>query len=199
MNHWLNTSLENIIEWHDGVLYTENWMPVPMFSNYMISSFGRVKSLSKIKVNSFAKNGFRTKEKIIKQNVSNFHGYLFLSMCDNSGKVFTKNTHRLVAQCFIENELHKPQVNHIKGVKTDNRVHQLEWSTRSENQKHAYSIGLKSKVGENHHLVKLTEKLVLLIRDKFKDGVHMQSLATEFNVSRRNIYSIVKRESWVHI
>lgn len=52
----------------------------------------------------------------------------------------TYNIHRLVAITFIPNELKKPCVNHINGVKYDNRSENLEWVTYSENELHSFRV-----------------------------------------------------------
>lgn len=51
--------------------------------------------------------------------------------------------HRLVAKYFIPNPLHLSEVNHIDGDKTNNKVSNLEWCSRADNEHHARRTGFK--------------------------------------------------------
>jgi hypothetical protein len=104
--------------------------------------------------------------------------------------------HRLVADAFIDNPNMKPVVNHINGIKHDNRVENLEWCTQYENDLHAKITGLLNPPkGENHPLSKLTNEDVIHIRESKQNGCE---LAKKFNVPRSTITKIRKHYAWKH-
>ena len=145
----------------------ERWLPVVGYEGfYMVSSLGRVRLLER---SGFRKNGrfFYVHSKIKKPYLTKF-GYYRLRMEKNkhSKHIFV---HRLVAEAFLPNPENKPEINHKNGIRTDNRVENLEWVTRSENIIHSYKfLGHKAPqlFGKDNPMCKIVLKI--------KDGVVIQ-------------------------
>jgi len=110
---------------------------------YQVSNLGRVKRLLGERKNLLTGGSSIYKEHEIKRNkIGNQYEYVILS---KNKKTRKKYVHQLVAEAFIPNPENKPQINHINGIKTDNRLENLEWVTRSENMQHAYRNNLIKK------------------------------------------------------
>src|ERR1700748_3555417 len=122
--HYKNISLIDIEEYVRGIGWVkEKWKDIEGYEGlYRISSFGRVKSLPRQKNGRWG-NIVMTKERILRPGMSKRKYLGVVLYKDKNDASF--NIHVLVATHFIPNPKLKPEVNHKKGVKIDNRVHQL--------------------------------------------------------------------------
>ena len=122
----------------------EIWRDIPNYEGlYQVSNLGRIKSLPKI-INNGRSYGkiMVSNEKIMKPRYDK-DGYLRIGITKNKKQKIIC-VHRLVAFAFIPNPQNKKQINHINGIKDDNKLENLEWVTNSENQLHSiYKLGNK--------------------------------------------------------
>ena len=96
------------------------------------------------------------KPRIVEQHYDK-DGYLKVTLSKN-GKRFQTMAHRIVAMTFLENPENKEQVNHINGIKDDNRVENLEWVTSQENIAHSYKNGLQGRSSKTYAVARLDEQ-----------------------------------------
>lgn len=111
---------------------------------YEVSNLGNVRSITRNveRTNpSGGKSYYTYKSRMLKSCVTN-KGYLRLGLYLNDVKT-NHQIHRLVAIAFIDNPENKEQVNHKNGIKTDNRVDNLEWVNNYENFRHSVNLGLQ--------------------------------------------------------
>ena len=144
----------------------EEWRSIPGYEGlYEVSSFGRIRSLDHY-ANQLTRHGEITRHiyrgRVLKPRVAE-NGYYYVHLSKNGIKKTVKN-HRMVAEVFLPNPDNLPQVNHVNGVKTDNAVSNLEWSTSKDNIRHSIRTGLtpppKSGAEANNFkgAIKVTDK-----------------------------------------
>lgn len=148
----------------------ELWIDVIGYEgHYMVSNLGRIKSLGREIRNHKLVGTQITSDRILKKSKDKY-GYIRVSFIKNKIKRSFK-VHRLVAIHFIDNKKNKPFVNHINGVKDDNRISNLEWTTESENSIHNFKVlkhkgnrlgflGKKNKNSKNVYQYSLQGKLI---------------------------------------
>lgn len=150
----------------------EIWKPIAGFKGrYLVSNLGNVRSTDWV---TFGIDGVRQCFRGRPMRPTWSGSYLQIGLQVN-GKQKLFSVHRLVASAFIPNPDNKPVVNHISGVREDNRVENLEWATRSENSTHAIATGLvKLSRGKAHynykHGIYVDERRKVGISGAFKDA-----------------------------
>ena len=142
------------------------------------------------------KNGdvYSVKRNIILKQCKDRRGYQLVGLYKN-GRVKTMQVHRLVLLTFNPIDTFK-YVNHINGIKDDNRLENLEWCTDSENKKHSYAMGLHSQEGENNSASKLTWDIVRKIRTLRETGLSYSKIALKFGISKGNVIAIIQEKTW---
>lgn len=167
---------------------------------YQVSNLGNVKSLDRLIIYSNDKlnrKGLFKGLLLNKQTCS--WGYFVVKLTKNSKSIYYY-VHRLVASAFIGNKHNHPQVNHINGIKNDNRVKNLEWCTCEYNIRHSKEIGIRTYqhvIGSRNIKAKLTEDDIREIR-RCNDMKKIE-LAKKYGVSYSTIKRILNKSSWKHV
>lgn len=163
-----------------------------------MSNYGRLRSVTRLVKCSMGTR--KTRGKLIK-TPRNSVGYPQAGL-SKYGKVRNVRVHVLVWEAFNEKVPRGKEINHKDGVKTNNRLGNLETATRKENINHAIRTGLNKpawKKGLPPNSSKLTSIEVMAIRFLSEEGVSKSQLAREYGIDRKTVRSIVTRTSWKHL
>lgn len=168
----------------------EIWLDVVGYEGiYQVSSFGRVRSLDKLiyytdgRVRKYKGKLLKPSKTSARKNRKKSDSYCEVRITREKNKSNNYLVHRLVALAFIPNPENKPTVNHIDGVKYNNRVENLEWATYSEQEFHAHKIGLK-KDKKAVDMVDIFTGKVLAVYES------MHEADRQTGVNYRNIHSV---------
>lgn len=110
----------------------EVWVKLEEHPDYEISNLGNARSLKRGRIYN------------LKLNIDT-HGYYYIIPYVNKKTYTHYKIHRLVAKYFVDGYKQGLVVNHKDGNKLNNVYTNLEWVTSSENNLHAFRLGLKRR------------------------------------------------------
>lgn len=164
---------------------------------YLIDTLGNIISMPKLQGSRFV-----NQYKLLGTKI-NRTGYKEVALSKNN-KTKTYLLHRLIATHFIENPHNYKCVNHKNGMKTDNRIENLEWCTVSQNTQHAYVHNLGNfKNIANAGIKKMNEgkaytTIKLIDKDNNEFLFNSSAEAAEFaNTTRDEITRAIRKEQRV--
>lgn len=177
---------------------TEIWKDIPHFPGYQASTEGRIRSVDRMMEKRCDKTPFLLRGKVLKP-IDNGNGYKAVNLMREGDYRYRRYyIHRLVLETFVpEHDKHQTDVNHLDGDKSNNRLNNLEWCTRSENNYHAYNIGLHVS-GESHPQAKYSAELISAIKSRHANGERVCDLSREYGIPHQYVSGILNGKKRTH-
>lgn len=195
------TAMVLLSEWMESQV--EFWKPIQEFDGYDVSNFGRVRSWRITKRLGNKRGSVSVRRhipRLMKPNIPKA-GYPVVgigrTMKNNNGR--SRSIHRLVALAFLPNPENKPSVNHLTGLKSDNRLDGLAWATRIEQARHAWATGLhkrdrfavsKKMVEARKDYREVPDVMVRMVRVMLADGISQGQIRRWSGLKAATIQSI---------
>ena len=165
----------------------EIWKDIPGYEGvYQVSNKGRVKALTRIVKYKDGRERHYKEQQLA--TYINCNGYLVITLNKNSKRKKVL-LHRLIATAFIEKPEGKDEIDHINTIRTDNRIENLRWCTRSENINNPIT---KKKIsntltGRKPSFIKEKKKIICLNTKEVFENVELA--AQKYNLSLSPIRS----------
>lgn len=170
----------------------ETWKQIPNHPMYEVSDLGRIRSWNKR-----MSDEKRLIPYILKPGTAS-HGYDTVVLCTD-GTQRSYCIHRLVLETFVGPPKNGQHCRHMNNDKSDNRIGNLRWGTRSENMMDRVKHGTANR-GVKHGMSKLTDGDIIEIRRLYASGNYFQHQIGEmFDVSQSTISAICLYKRWQHI
>lgn len=128
----------------------------------------------------------------------NGRGYLKVSI-KVDGRWTTKSVHRMLAEKYIPNPNNLSDVDHINGIRTDNRIENLRWISHGGNIKHSFVLGNRSATGHRNANSKTSEEMVVAICNLLRRGVKQIVVSRTLGVKKHIVYMVASGKQWTSI
>ena len=158
--------------------------PYHLDSKYLVSDKGFVVSLK------------YNKRRSLSRQIDSL-GYYRVIICIN-GKPRTKRIHTMVLETFVGPRPDELECRHLDGNSLNNNLSNLKWGTRKENSEDTQKHN-GPRIGSNNPSVKLTDEMVIEIKQLLESGKKQAELAAKYGVTISTISSINLKTSWRHI
>lgn len=179
----------------------EVWKPVPGYEkHYEVSNRGAVRSIDRRILNSSGPGYRLMKGRDLKygRHQAGRKGYYVVRLSKN-GIVTCFSVHQLVLTAFRgPAPMPGMECRHLDGNELNNRLRNLQWGTKKENQADRKLHGTGNN-GERNHFSKITNDDVFKIREMSEEGFTCKEIAEKMSLTYVIVRDVLSGRTWTHL